>query len=296
MAVPINELFEEAITRAAELAENADRGSEALGAVVDQAHAMAERVAGEVAQAQGHFQEIAARLLAAEAGLDEAGSAAAGELRALVTQADAVKTHVAAVVGRVESAVAELEAEKARLSAALDQRLEVAEQAFERLAGRLSGLRAAAEERLQGAAAAIADFRGRVASADEVFAEAEQRFFDGLDELTDLARAKAVEYVEAVDAGLDATSDLRVELANRLIEDHNESVVLLREAVAEQAVEEIGHAVRPLRAAVEALAQLCDDEAAAVAAGAAPILDKVEEALQAAARMQPVLDLAQRLG
>jgi chromosome segregation ATPase len=294
MAV-LNELLEETATRALDLARQVDEAKASLEAVAGGADKAADKVRGEGEEAHRHFQELAAALQAAETRLEGASQTARGDLDALRSRAGEVRDRVTALLAAVKKAAADLEADKARLSGQLAQHLEDAVGDGELAAQRLADVQADAEARLEAASAAVGELREAATAAAQAVAEGERELIQALGALEAAARQQVQAYVDTVDAGLDSTADLRVELGNQLLREHNEAVVAVRQGLTEGASAHLAAALEPLRGAITAVGERCAEGAAALPGRATEVRDKVREALEAAERLRPVLAQAGRL-
>jgi chromosome segregation ATPase len=294
MAV-INELFEEAATRALELARQVDEAKASLEAVAGDAAQAADKVRGEGGDAHRELQELGAALQSAEAHLQSAVEAARGDLDGLRSRAGEVRDRVAQMLDNVARAAAELEAEKASLSGQLAQHLEEAVAGSEQAVQRLAQVQATAEKQLEAASAAVGELREASAAASQAAADGQRQVMEALDDLEAAAREQARAYVATLDGGLDSTASLRVDLGNQLLREHNEAVVAVRQGLTEEAAEATAAALEPLRSAIQALGALCAQGTEALPGRAAEVLDRVREAQQAAERLRPVLSQSSRL-
>lgn len=291
----LNELLEEAATRATDLARQADEARASLEAVGAAATKAADTVRGESEEAHRGFQDLGAALESAEDRLEDAGQAAQGDLDDLRVRAAEVRARVAELLVGVNAAASELEAGKERLSGGLAQQLQDAVADSEQAARRLAEVRAAAQKKLEEASAAVRELSEEAAAAAQAIGDGQRQVTEALDELEAAAREQVKAYVDTMDAGLDSTADLRVELGNQLLREHNEAVVAVRQGLTEHAPAQVAAAVEPLKAAVEEVGALCAEGTGALPGRAAEVLEKVAEALETAERLRPALARRERL-
>jgi ABC-type transporter Mla subunit MlaD len=293
--VLLNDLLEEGATRTAELADNVNAASHAIDELVKRAQALAERVASEGDDAHQEFQAALTALEQAGQELGAAADGADGHLETLAGKAGEVRGRATELLAGVRKAVEELESHKEQLATTLQQRTQAAEQDFERLGEHLEALQTAAEEKLQAADTAVDAFKTALAEALDDVEEAQGRVFDHIQELEDSVWEELKNYAEAIDTGLGGAVEDLVEAANKMVAEHNEAAEAVARKFGEEAVERVTSSFEPLKAAADAVAQLCEDSEEGLASRSSEVLGKVEEALQILERIRPALEAAQKL-
>jgi chromosome segregation ATPase len=288
--VLLNELLEEAITRCAELTQGADTLHSTLQGLLQRAHDLDGTLASEAEDTHAVFQTVGARLEAAEDRLEEAVGTALGGMEDVRESAGTLRERVSALLETARAATAEMEAERERLAASLQQRTEEAAAAVQELTARVRQLEADAQADLEQAAAAVQEFRDAVEAARDTFETGKQGVVDALEGLEDYAREQTAAVIEAVNTGSQATSEMRVALANTMLKEHNQAVGVVLDRLADETSDHVEEALTPLAAALEELARLCADSEQPLRAPLDQALAKVQLALELAQRIRPVLE------
>jgi ABC-type transporter Mla subunit MlaD len=291
----MNELLEEAVAQCTALSQQAADAAEALGSLVDRADHLGERLTTDADQAHRLCQDLAARLTEAEHGLEGAGRNAGSHLSELGTRAGEVRERVGQLLGAVHRNVDDLEAHRAHLLGELDPQVDAAGHEFEELAHRISDLEAAATEHLQSAGQAIHGFHEAVAAARGEIDQRKERFHHALQDL----EAAVAEHVHTLTDGIHALltdqATHLIEMANRMLTEHNQTVVALRKKFAEEVKEHIAAAAAPLSGAIETLGELAANRETTLKEKSQEVLDRVHQAVQILDQIRPALESAARL-
>jgi chromosome segregation ATPase len=296
MTALINELFKEAIERSHEFVRNAQEAEEGAGDVAERARALTSAVEEESSEAHGLFQEATSQLREAEAELESAVQKAGSEMEGLRTQVAQVEAKVAALVAAVKSGADELEALKGQLTTDLDQRHETANGLFQDAAQRAEDLQGHLGERLQATSQAVTELNEAVSQAQSGLEESRARFLEGLEELGERAQTQVEAYADSVASALQEATQTLVDCGNQMVAAHNQAMEDLRVKFTEEAVARAETSFEPVRAAVEALGDLCRTQETELGQRADAILQKVEEALRLSEGLSPILQQAALLG
>jgi methyl-accepting chemotaxis protein len=288
----LNELFEETITRCGELTQNADTLQSTLQGLLQRAHDLEATLASEAEDAHVIYQTVGTRLEAAEGRLEAAVTTALSGMEDVRGGAGTLLQRVNALLATARAATAQIETEKERLAAALDERTQSTTGAIQELTARVKQLEADAQAGLEKGSAAVQEFRDAVEAARDTLETGKQGVLDALDGLDDFAREQTAAVIEAVNKGSQATSEMRVALANTMLKEHNEAVGVVLDRVADETSDHVEEALTPLAATLEELARLFEASGEPLRAPVEQALAKVQIALDLAQRIRPVLEQA----
>jgi len=141
----------------------------------------------------------------------------------------------------------------------------------------------------------VETFKTALVHVQQEFQEAQTRALDHMNELEQSVWDEMKHYAEAIDTGLGGAVEDLVEAANKMIAEHNQAAEAVGQKFAEDAVEKVTSSFEPLKAAVQAVADLCDESEQALTTRSAQVLEKVEEAIQIVERIRPALEAAEKL-
>ena len=291
----LHELLEDAIARAGAFSGHAGEAIESVTALLDRFASLDKVLAFRGEEAHGRIQDLARRLQAAEDGIEASAHEAASRLDALEAPAADVRGRVAELVATIRSETSGLEALEAEVLDRVDGGIRSADEGFGALFDRLQGLHRKAQERSGDALSSIARFRHEVALAGSEFEADTGQLLAAMADLTGSVRTEARAYADHVAALLVSQTGLLVDMGNRMLTQHNETVVPLRRTLTEEAPAQLAAALQPVQEAVTALIDACRGHESALEGQAVEILQRVDDAVGIVARLTPLLQAAERL-
>jgi ABC-type transporter Mla subunit MlaD len=295
MAVLINELLEEAISRALEVAKQADEAREAAADLLERAHALGGKVEADAEEAHGLFQDAVAKLDEAESRLEQASDRAEGPLDTLRSKVDEVQGKIDALVEAVKSGTSQLEERKTQIAGDLDEKVQAAQDELGEVSTKTDELQEDLDQRAEALSKAISDLGEALSAAGQGLEEARGRFNDSLEQLVNGAQTWVETYVDIVSASLQEATDTVVGCGNQMIAAHNTAVGILRTQFTEEAPKHVQDAMEPVKLALETLETLCGEQEGDLDQRAEAVLQKVREALRLAEAVQPVLAQSTRV-
>ena len=290
-----NELMNEAIAECDDLAAAAEDASEALENLRERADALAETLGREGGEAHEQLQDLAARLEAAEDDLEKRGGEIGTALEGLATRSEEVQERTVQARDAVGEALGELAQRRDAVATGLQGELTQTQEALQSLGRQIETASDALDDRLRALTTREAQFGEAV---DEAVREVEEKtaaWTGGLEDLERTGNDRAKTYVEGMAALIHSQTSLLIDFCNRMITEHNEAVVALRQQFAQRAAERVAEAAGPLRVALEALAELCEQQDDAVAERAKIAIDQVGEVGDLAQKVEPLFPAAEKL-
>jgi hypothetical protein len=291
----MNQLLQEAANRAVALAEQAQEAAGGVDDLLERAGSLAETLGEQGEQVHQRFQELHAKLEAADDELEERAMRARNGLEALPAQTVAVQGRVDGLLAAIKGQLSDLKAREDELSVTLDHQSEAAQADLEQLAGQTRTLQAATEARLQEATQELENLQSAIAQAREDIQTGHDELLDAMDALEGFAREQVQRYVEGMGTTLTAHTTALFELEQRLKDAHNDAVVALRKKFAEEVVSRLPAAAALLKEALESLGALCGEQELALIDECTQALERLELATRSAERSQALLQAADRL-
>jgi len=296
MAAEINELFEQGITHCGELTDAADEAMNAVDAAAERARELADRVQQEGGEAREHLRDLTTRLQKAADALEDSRGGAQGALEGLGEKAEALQAEVGDLLERVQKATAPIEEQRGRLDDSLDAQTAATQADVAELAQTTQEVDAEAGRRLEEAGKAIEAFRASIDAARSELAQKRDAWSEALERLEGAAHERANACVAALQELLQRQATAIVDAANVMVDRHNDTMDVIKQAFAEQAPQDLAAAAGPLQAALlglgeeaiareQALAARLVELDAAMDAHATP-LDALRTALEAAAELE----------
>jgi ABC-type transporter Mla subunit MlaD len=291
----MNELLEEAVAQCTALSQETAEAAESMGSLIDRADHLGERLSSEADQAHRLCQDLAARLTEAEHELEGAGRNAGSHLAELGTRAGEVRDRVGQLPGAVHKDLDDLEAHRAHLLGDLDSQVDAAGSEFEQLAHRIAELEAATDQHLQAADQVIHGFQDAVAVARGEIEQRKEHFHHALQDLEITVAEQVRTLTDGIHALLTDQATHLIEMANRMLTEHNQTMQAMKEKFAEGAKEHIATAAAPLSSAIESLGELAANRDTALKERSQEVLDRVHQVVQILDEIKPALESATRL-
>ncbi|HKC11050.1 MAG TPA: hypothetical protein VKI41_03215 [Vicinamibacteria bacterium] len=291
----MNELLEEAVAQCTALSQGTAEAAEAIGSLIDRADHLGERLTSGADQAHRLCQDLTAHLTEAEHGLEGAGRNAGSHLAELGTRAGEVRERVGHLLGAVHQDLDDLAAHRDHLLAELDPQVEAAGSEFEQLAHRIGDVEAATDQHLQAAGQAIHGFHDAVAAARGEVDQRKEHFHHAVEALETAVAEQVHTLTDGIHALLTDQATHLIDMANRMLTEHNQATATAKKKFAEEAKERIASAAAPLRGAIEALGELAANRETALKEKSREVLDKVHEVARILDEIKPALESANRL-
>ena len=295
MAAPINELFEEGVTRCGGLTDAADEAMNALDAATEQAGELVQRVEQEADEARGRLRELTASLEKSADALAASRGEAEGALQGLAGRAQDVERHVGEQLERIREAAARIDEQGTRAGEALDAHAADAQADVAELARRTQEADAEAARRLEEAGRAVASFRATIDAARAELEQKREAWSEALEHLAAAAHDQANAWVLSLQSLLQRQAAAIVEAVNVMVDRHNDAMEVIRQEFAAQAPEDLAHALEPVQTALRTLNDEATARENALAASVAeldssteataPPLDDLRSALESAAEL-----------
>lgn len=290
-----NELMSEAIAESEDLAAAAGDASAVLERLKQRAESLSQVLSREGEESHTHFQDLASRLEASEDELEQRGADTRTTLEGVAARADEVKDRAAEARGTIAEALGDLGQRRQGVSSELQGELAQVEESLQSLGRQVEAAAGELEERLQALSAREDRLREAVDEARQELEEKAAAWTGGLEDLERVGIERAQAYVAGMSALVHSQTALLVDFCNRMITEHNEAVVALRRQFAEQATARIAEAAEPLRAALEALSTLCEQEDDVITQRAGLAVEQVAEVSALVAKVAQLFPAADRL-
>jgi hypothetical protein len=292
----MNQLLEETEGQCSALSDELDTTVANVDSMTGKASELAEgalRVGGQI---RSRLQALAARLATAETALENARAGAVSDLDALAEQAEAVRTDVGDLLTRVQNGLGELEQQETRLDEGVQQGMGAVGTDFSDLGARVTEAQEALGTQLQEAGQKIAAFGEAVNTARTDMAEKQQAWSEALDTFEQTAQQKTREWVAALQGVLADQTTAMVDLANRMLVKHNDTMELMKSLFETQAAQELAQTIEPVQDSLERLGALAAQRGGELSAKAEESLQKVRTLLPALEEIRSVFEQSGRLG
>lgn len=292
----MNELLEEAEGQCSALSDELDTAVAAINQVESRADSLHEHAARGAAQVKSRLQALTDRLDAAESALEGARQEAVSDLDALAGQAAALRTDVSDLMLHVREKLDELQDQQGQLDQAMGESMQAVGTDLSDLGLKVQETQQSIATQLQEAGQAIDAFGKAVEAAQTALAEKQTEMGTALDELESTAQEKTREWVGALQTVLADQTTAMVDMANRALVKHNETMEALKEAFATQAAHQVAASIQPLQDSLELLGQRAGEHGAALTAKAEEALGRVRGALPVLEELKAAFEQSSRLG
>ena len=291
----MNELLEEAAAKAKDLSEEASDWIDALKKMLDKAGDLSERLGDEGREASAHLNVLTTKLEQAAGKLESAAKGAGSELDDLGQKAENLETDIGELVERVKKDLDELEEQKGRIRDSVDTQFHSMGSEVSELGQQILEREAATNQHLADAQKSIGEFRQFVEKARGELAQKQAQWVGGLSEVWSEADKRTQAWVNALSGVLADQTTAMVEMANHMIGKHNEVMEGLKQKFAVQAKNEVANSLDPLRVALEAVRDLCDDYKDDFGERSQQILDRIGKAMPLIADISVSLQTAHEM-
>lgn len=291
----LNEQFEEAASLSLDFAKEVTEAVEAVTQMRDNADKVQKKAESETATVKKAIDDVESFLDSADDELEQARGRAETALEALVSKASAVRGEVEGLVAAVKQGATTLETKKKELQDAITTQMETATTDFEEREKQAQEVAAAAQKALEDAQAALNAFRRTVDQARTDLDDKMTKWQDAVDDLTGAAAKEADDWVDGLQALLEASVSALFTGANETVALHNEAMADLKAAFVTGAPEELDTSVGPLVEQFADLMELAERRKTELPAKAAEILTRIQTLLTNVGTAKTALDVTDRL-
>ena len=292
----MNDLLEETEGQCSALSDELDTTIASIDEMTGKASELCEgalRVGGQV---RARLQALTARLEAAESAIENARAEAVTDLDALAEQAETVRTDVGDLLTKVQEDLTELQQQQTQLDEGVQEGMGAIGTDFSDLGNRVTEAQEAIGTQLQEAVQRIAAFGEAIDKARGELAEKQVAWSKALDAFEQTAQEKAREWVAAVQGVLAEQTTAMVDLANRMLDKHNETMESMKNRFETEAALQVAASIQPLQDSLEQLKAVADQRRGELSAKAEESLQRVRAALPALEEIRAVFLQSSRLG
>lgn len=292
----LNELLEEAATRAGELSDEIDAASNAIDEMTDRAEKLARRVDEEVEGLRDKLRSLSERFPSAEGELESATGQATSALDGLASRAESLRGEVSGLLETVKTQLQELEEEKARVQTEVQREFQEAGAEVGELDRAVAELSQAIAANLTEAGEAITAFGATLDQARGELAARQAGWAEAVGQLEEAAEEQAERWTEGLSDLLNGQAEALLAATNQMVATHNETMEDLKQRFAVEAREKLVAALDPLRQELTRLGELSASRQDQLHGRAGEILEKVARALPLVDALQAGLRVTERLG
>lgn len=292
----MNELLEEAEGQCSALSDELDTAVAAINSMESKADTLHEHAARGVGQVKSRLQALTERLDAAESALESARSEAVGDLDALAEQAAGLRTDVSDLLLHVREKLEELQEQQGQLDEATNQGMQAVGTDVSDLGLKVQETEQSIATQLQEAGQAIDAFGKAVEAAQTALGEKQTELSDALDGLETTAQEKTREWVGALQTVLADQTTAMVDMANRALVKHNDTMEALKKAFAIEAAHQVAASIQPLQDSLELLGQRAGEHGGQITAKAEEALGRVRGVLPVLEELKAAFEQSSRLG
>jgi uncharacterized protein YoxC len=292
----MNDLLEETEGQCSALSDELDTTIASIDEMTGKASELCEgalRVGGQV---RARLQALTARLETAEAAIENARAEAVTDLDALAEQAETVRTDVGDLLTKVQEDLTELQQQQTQLDEGVQEGMGAIGTDFSDLGNRVTEAQEAIGTELEEAGQKITAFGEAVSKARTELADKQQAWSEALDTFEQTAQEKTREWVAAVQGVLADQTTAMVDLANRMLDKHNETMESMKNRFETEAALQVAASIQPLQDSLDQLRAVADGRRGELSAKAAESLQRVRAALPALEEIRNVFLQSSRLG
>jgi hypothetical protein len=295
MMAEMNALLEEAEGRCIALSDELDTAVTAIDTVESRASALYEHASRSGAQVKARLEALAARMDVAEQALATARQGATSELDALAAQATTVRASVTGLLDHVREQLTALQLQQTRLDEATSARLSGVETDVAGLAEKVQAAQQAVAAELTEAGESVDRFSQAVHAAQASLV-AQQGDLDGvLEALETSAAQKAAEWAGGIQSLLAAQTTAMVDLANRAIAGHNNTMETLQHGFAVEARNRVTASFAPLQDNLDRLARAAGRQQGLLSAQAQDAVARVRSIVPVLEELRASFEQSRRL-
>lgn len=291
----MNELLEEAAGRCSALSDELDDTVNGIKQLVERANDVWEAVSKGGEEVHGQLRDLAGKLDAAEEAVEGAAGQAGSDLDSVGSKAAEVRANVGELLQKVQGDLTELETLKNELQQTLASDGQGVATDVSDLTSKVQTVQQGIAKQLQEAGQKIEAFRASLESARTELVEKQTTWTEAVDRLEEAARQQTQEWVTGLQTLLAGQSHAMLNLANRMITNHNQTMEKLKTKFATEVAQEIAAAITPLRDSLERLGSLAAARSGDVSTRSDEVLQRVRAALPVLEELKTVFETSSRL-
>jgi len=291
----MNELLEEAAGRCSALSDELDDAVSSIKELVERADDVWEAVSKGGDEVHSQLRDLTEKLDSAEGAVENAAGQAQNDLESVGTKAAEVRANVAEMLQKVESDLTELETLKGQLQETLASDGQGLGTDVNDLTAKVQTVREGIARQLQEAGQQIEAFHTALDSARTELVEKQTDWTEAVDRLEEAAREQTQEWITGLQTLLAGQSHAMLNLANRMITNHNQTMEKLKTKFAAEVAQEIAAAITPLRDSLERLGSLAASRSGDLTTRSDEVLQRVRAALPVLDELKTVFESSSRL-
>jgi uncharacterized protein YoxC len=291
----MNELLEEAIGRCTSLSDELNTTIEEIHDLlqnVDEVEAAAKRGADDIHQ---RMRDLVDRIDTAEETIETRGQDTSGHLEALVERAGAVRTNVGEALERVRAGLEQADALRVRLGQETSEHAQGLTTDVNDVTHAIDEVQADISTRLKDAGDAINEFHDAVATVRTDLDDKKTAWMDAANELETTAKEQTRTWVTGLETLLTGQSHAMLDMANRIITEHNDAMEALKAAFATEAAQNVADAVAPLHDSLTRLTELGAKNSETLGQRSEEVLQRVRAALPVLEQLKTAFETSNRL-
>jgi chromosome segregation ATPase len=292
----MNELLEEAAAKAAQLSQDAGGTDDTIGRIAAAASELEKQLREQADRVHRRYQEVTDRLADVEAEVGEGRDQVSSALDGLGTRSAAARQNVIDLLTSVQAELAQLDEQRQRILERHGTLSEEAEDGLEDLARRFSESQSPIQEGGDEARAAADELRQRVGTANDALEGARDQALEAMNGAESAAWTQTAAVSEALDGFVGDAAQQLVDLGNKLVEEHNQTMEVLQQGIFEAATARVSSSMEPLRTAIEQLTELARSQKEPLGHGAEAVVEAIRAQVALAEALRPVLESAGALG
>ncbi len=291
----LNELLEEAAGQCGALSDELDDTVSTIKELVERANDVWETVSKGGEEVHGQLQDLTEKLDAAEEAVENAAAQTGNELDGLGGKAAEVRTNVGELLQKVQGDLTELETLKNELQQTLVSDVQGVGTDVSDLTSKVQTVQQGIVRQLQEAGQKIDALRTTLDSARVELQEKQAGWTEAVNTLEETAREQTQEWVTGLQTLLAGQSHAMLNLANRMITNHNQTMENLKAKFATEVAQHVADAITPLRESLERLGALSASRSGDLSTRSEEVLQRVRAALPVLEELKTAFESSDRL-
>jgi len=291
----MNELLEEAAGRCSALSDELDDTVSGINELVERANDVWEAVSKGGEEVHGQLRDLAEKLDAAEEAVEGAAGQTGNDLDSVGSKAAEVRANVGELLQKVQGDLTELETLKNELQQTLADDGQGVATDVNDLTTKVQAVQQGIAKQLQEAGEKVDAFRTSIESARTELLAKQADWIETVDRLEEAAREQTQAWVSGLQTLLAGQSHAMLNLANRMITNHNQTMEKLKAKFATEVAQNIATAITPLRDSLERLGSLAASRSGDLSARSEEVLQRVRAALPVLEELKTVFESSDQL-
>lgn len=291
----LNDLLTEAIAGCQELTENAGEAEEQVEAVITQSGELASKLGAEGDEVHQDIQGLMARLDAVEGERDRSDAQVTAQTDAVAQQTDAMEARVATMLTHFKDRSDEFQARQVQWATQLEGRLESSAAEMRELATDMESLQEEAARQLEEMGTALDAFNAAIDTTQQGVTDAKVELIEALVGAETFAAEVAEAHAKEIATLLNQQTDHLINFANKMLSEHNETVLAVRRKYADEATQSVTDLAEAIESAFDGLKAPVPGYETTVKTQEAAITQRVDDALDRIGRIKTVLAKASSL-